>query len=242
MITKTHTVKDVLNHNHYLEMVLERYDVLYNDRENKLEVIAESKGVEIDFFVEILNLFDSEKPFSKDNLMRYDIPVVLDYLKRTHQYYLGKRLFEIENSLQAVCDDETASDAFLTSLLNNFFSEFKIDLWEHIELEENFLFPHIAFLQVAQKGYCSIEAKRKLKNFSVQKFISDHNDDSEKQLTELLEILDYLYPDTHFLSPVSILKKQLFAFEKDLHIHALVEDEVLMPKVIRLENSTISGF
>ena len=107
-------------------------------------------------------------------------------------------------------------------------------------MEENFLFPHINFLQTAQKSYCSIEVRRKLKNFSATKFTADHNDDSEKQLSELFDVLDYLFPNTHFLSPVSVLKQQLRCFEKDLHIHALVEDEVLMPKVLALENALIA--
>ena len=239
MITKAHTVKDVLIHNHFLEMVLERYDVLVGEQNNKIEVVAKTKGVEIDFFVEILNLFDSEKPFPKDNLLHYDIPVVLDYLERTHRYYLGKRLFELESSVHEVCG-ENHKDQYLQILLQNFFLEFKTELWEHIEMEENFLFPHINFLQMAQNGYCPIEAKRKLKNFSAKKFTADHNDDSEKQLSELFDILDYLFPHTHFLSPVSVLKQQLRCFEKDLHIHALVEDEVLMPKVLALENALIA--
>lgn len=240
MITKAHTVTEVLTHNHFLEMVLERYDIRVNEQHSKIEVIAKAKGVELDFFIEILNLFDSEKPFSKENLLHYDIPVVLDYLKRTHRYYLGKRLFELESSVQEVCA-ENYKDHYLQKLLQNFFTEFKTELWEHIELEENFLFPHIDFLQNAQKGYCSIEVKRKLKNFSAEKFISDHNDDSEKQLLELFEVLDYLFPQTNFLSPVSVLKQQLRCFEKDLHIHALVEDEVLIPKVLYIEKSLISA-
>ena len=240
MITKSHTVKDVLTHNHFLEMVLERYDVKVSEQNNKIEVIAKTKGVAIDFFVEILNLFDSEKPFSKDNLLHYDIPVVLDYLERTHRYYLSKRLFELESSMHVVCA-ENNNDQYLHILLHNFFNEFKTELWEHIEMEENFLFPHINFLQETQKGFCTTEAKRKLKNFSAEKFIVDHNDDSEKQLAELFDILDYLFPYTHFLSPVSVLKQQLRCFEKDLHIHALVEDEVLMPKVLALENALIAA-
>jgi regulator of cell morphogenesis and NO signaling len=239
MITKSHTVKDVLTHNHFLEMVLERYDVMVSEQNSKIEVIAKTKGVEIDFFVEILNLFDSEKPFSKDNLLHYNIPVVLDYLERTHRYYLGKRLFELESSVHEVCA-ENYKDQYLQSLLQNFFTEFKTELWEHIEMEENFLFPHIIFLQTAKEGFSAIETKRKLKNFSAEKFTSDHNDDSEKQLSELFDILDYLFPQTNFLSPVSVLKQQLRCFEKDLHIHALVEDEVLMPKVLVLEKNLIA--
>jgi regulator of cell morphogenesis and NO signaling len=239
MITKSHTVKDVLMHNHFLEMVLERYDVLVSERNSKIEIVAKTKGVAIDFFVEILNLFDSEKPFSKDNLFHYDIPVVLDYLQRTHRYYLGKRLFELESSVDEVCA-ENYKDQYLQTLLQNFFTEFKTELWEHIEMEENFLFPHINFLQTAKEGFSAIETKRKLKNFSAQKFTADHNDESEKQLSELFDILDYLFPQTNFLSPVSVLKQQLRCFEKDLHIHALVEDEVLMPKVLVLEKNLIA--
>ncbi len=241
MICKTHTVKDIIIHNHFLEMVLERFDIKFNLHNQSLECIAKSNQLELDFLLQILNIFDSEKPFSTSALHTYAPQVILDYLSRTHKYYLGKRLFEIEYSIQQI-GKKNSNDYFLYSSLESFFSEFKTGLWEHIEMEEHFLFPHINFLLAAEKqSFDKKTLKLKLNNFSISKFIAEHNDDSETQLNEILSVIDYLYPETeHCFSPVCVLKKQLQGFEKDLHIHGLVEDEVLIPRLLRLETELLT--
>jgi len=239
MIVRNHTVQEVLIHNHFLEMVLERFDIRQNNKHQTLEFIFRTKETELDFLIEILNLFDSEEPFKKDNLLQYPIPVILDYLQRTHKYYLGKRLFELEHTIHKI-GQEHPKDFFLTTLLNNFFTEYKTGLWEHIEMEENFLFPHINLLLEAETGKCDKDVLQlKLKNFSAQKFIAEHDDDSETRLREIISMLDYLYPINNCLCPVCIFKSQAAGFEKDLKIHALVEDEVLMPKILLIENQLI---
>jgi regulator of cell morphogenesis and NO signaling len=241
MITKTHSVSDIITHNHFLEMVLDRFGIKANEKFQTLEVLSKSKSLELDFLVEILNLFDSEEPFQKDNLNQYSVPVILDYLKRTHKYYLGKRLFEMEHTIQKI-SQEHVNDLFLSSILNNFFSDYKSELWEHIELEENFLFPHINMLMDAEAGKIDKRILQlKMKNFSIGKFMTEHNDNSEMQLHEICGIIDYLYPTDNCLCPICIFQKQAAGFEKDLKIHALVEDEVLMPKVLALENLVLAS-
>ncbi len=208
MIVAAATLNDVIAHNHLLEMVLERFDVVSAQRNSTLELISKNCGCNLDFLVEILNLFDSEKPFSKGNLEQYDIPVIIDYLQRTHCYYLGKRLFELENSVDTICH-KYYNDTLVHTLLHNFFSEFKTELWEHIELEENFLFPHIQFLNTCAPATRNTKwLKRKLQNFSLQQFIADHNDHSETQISELCDMLDYNYPKENTFSTNAILQKK----------------------------------
>lgn len=241
MLSASYTVNEIKEHNYLLEMVLDRFDVSSKNGNATLEIISLENGCNLNFLIEILNLFDSEKPFCKKRLQQYNIPTVIDYLQRTHKYYLSKRLFEIESSVEQVCHAHY-NDTFVHSILNNFFTEFKTELWEHIEMEENFLFPHVQFLISCAPATKNTKwLKRRLLNFSLQKFIADHNDNSETQLSEFTEMLDYLYPKEQVFSPVSILHQQLKGFEKDLHIHALVEDEVLIPKVLAIETELLQS-
>jgi regulator of cell morphogenesis and NO signaling len=235
LITKTQTVHEVLAHNHFLELVLERFDIRLNECNGTLECISKSNGLELDFLVEILNLFDNDEQFPRNTLSYYPIPVILDYLQRTHKYYLGKRLFELERTIQIIHDD-FPDDNRLCPLLDNFFAEFKTELWEHIELEENYLFPHIQFLMTcAQAGKKTQWLQRKLKNFSLEQFIADHNDNSEQRLLEIQMFIGDSCRPMHRFSPLHIFLKQAQGFEKDLRIHALVEDDVLIPKALEME-------
>jgi regulator of cell morphogenesis and NO signaling len=196
--------------------------------------------LELDFLVEILNLFDSDDSFPRNTLSQYPIPVILDYLQRTHKYYLGKRLFELERTIQIIHEDFSGNSR-LCLQLDNFFTEFKTGLWEHIELEENYLFPHIRFLMTcAQAGRNTKWLQRKLKNFSLEQFIADHDDNSEQRLLEIQMLVTDSCPFNRF-SPLQVFLKQAQGFEKDLRIHALVEDHVLIPKALHLERQLKSA-
>lgn len=236
MISKHQTIDDLLKHNSLLEVVLSRFDIQNDEKGFSLAVIADMKNFELDFFIEILNLFDGEPPRFSENFEKFDATTVIEYLEKTHQYYLGKRLFELERSVNCICE-EYYQDAYLSTLLKNFFNEFKKELWSHIELEEIHLFPYIKYLLTPIANIDRYEAERKLKNFSLIQFAQEHDDNSENDLSEIIQILSYLFPNDRFFSPVSILKKQLQSFEKDLKVHTLVEDEILMPKAFLLENN-----
>jgi regulator of cell morphogenesis and NO signaling len=236
LITKNQTIQEILVHNQFLELVLERFDIHLNPEDCTLEYISKSNRLELDFLVEILNMFDSENPYELCyNLSSYPLTVILDYLQRTHAYYLGKRLFELEHTIQII-QQETTYDNNLSLPLARFFTAFKTGLWEHIELEENYLFPHIRFLMTCAKAVSHTKwLQRRLKNFSLQQFIADHDDNSEQQLIHIQTFIEqHIIPDDR-LSPVQVFLKQVQGFEKDLRIHALVEDHVLIPEALRLE-------
>lgn len=71
-------------------------------------------------------------------------------------------------------------------------------------------------------------------NYSLQKFIDNHHD-TEKDLSNVKEaILNYEPPESN-QTPYRILLTQIDAFEKDLSVHALIEDSVLIPRALQLE-------
>ena len=56
-------------------------------------------GVDCDFFIQVINIFGSETELPIEQLKSFPIPIILDYLEKTHRYYLNKKLLEIEQSI-----------------------------------------------------------------------------------------------------------------------------------------------
>ena len=72
-----------------IKQILERY--YFSDPE-KFKHFSEIEELKLssDFFQILIKMFEDENYFPKDELMRYKMTEILDYIKRTHQYYLEK--------------------------------------------------------------------------------------------------------------------------------------------------------
>jgi regulator of cell morphogenesis and NO signaling len=193
--------------------------------------------LEIDqpFIYALLQTFEDEKAFSEKEFDKFSLEIIIDYIHRTHGYYLSKKLLEIEQSINILLKDY-ADNHPLLPVLNKFFNEYRASLTTHIRAEEKQLLPYIKNLLKFEKEANDVEAyKLATKDYSVQSFIDSHHD-TEKDLSDVRNaILEYQPPITN-QTPYRILVTQLEAFEKDLFVHALIEDKVLIPRVLQLED------
>jgi regulator of cell morphogenesis and NO signaling len=233
MITKENSVKEVLAHNHLLELVLDRFEL--KEADLRIDCSSRGKGQDVDFLVEILRIFDESIAFDAERLRVYPLPVILDYLYRTHEYYLGHRLLEIEQSVESLISNHGESYPIL-QLLRPFFTYFKKHLQTHIEAEEAELFPYLVYLHNAYhygKAYAQKCGQPGLKELT--DFHEDHEGEPEKGLATLRDAILGQYPEVANLLAFKVLLTQLSSFEQDLHLHERVEDEVLMPLGQQLE-------
>lgn len=230
MIKKDTLLKDIISLNASLANVTHQFEIENINDDIKLEELCLEKGIDADFFIEILNIFNSTNYFPKLQLGSFPIPIIIDYLKKTHKYYLNKRLLEIEQSITLSYSNEAVRE-----FLQKFFLQMKSDLVEHIRHEEGTLFPYINNLYNSFSKGENVELSEKLKNFSIASFEASHSDDVENNILEVKKFIVQSSPSVVDLSPYRVLLNQLDSFENELRIHALVEDEILIPKAKVLE-------
>lgn len=70
--------------------------------------------------------------------------------------------------------------------------------------------------------------------FSLKRFIENHQD-TEGYLLHVRSIISQYKPPVTNQTPYRILLTQLLMFERDLAVHALIEDRVLIPRALELE-------
>ena len=186
------------------------------------------------FINQLTKCFEDESTFRADEFSLIPMDLLLDYVRRTHILYLDKSLQEIEQSIILLNDAYPAGHPVL-SVLNEFFLEYKSDLIHHIHLEDGFLIPYISFLNRSLSGKLDLYrfyAEKKL--FNLRQFTQEHDDhDAELELVRL-KLLTYEAPPTNkFL--YGVLVNQLDFFRQDLKIHGLIEDEILIPRALEME-------
>ena len=193
-------------------------------------------GIPPEFLLALLEVFEDRLSFTAERFSGFPLWVIVDYLRKTHAYYLNKKLLEIEQSIHLLVNVYPRAHPLLL-LLHNFYTEYKSHLISHIELEERDLLPYIVQLEQVAAGNGKLQSAPSM---TVQQFIQQHHD-TEKDLDEVRKtILSYSPPDGN-QTLYRILLSQLQVFEKDMAVHALMEDDVLLPRALELEKKFIGS-
>ena len=233
MITATLTPNEVIRTNGYMLHILRRYEINHEDKDT-LTKIAEKKHFNVDFLVDLLNAFDELKPGMVYQFESYEIPVLLNYLRRSHKYYLGRRLPEILFSMQEVYRLYPSLSA-----LKEFILQYTQNLEEHFAQEDEILFPYAEYLYNATKTYKQVPLiDSYFYEFSVKDFLHDHNAERDLKLMRLA--LEEHNPTTNNWSPYRITLELIKNFEDDLKIHAMIEDKILIPRMLEIERHILS--
>ncbi len=222
------TINDLIDNSKMLQLITERLENVPKSKAiNHLEMNHELIAL-------ILDLYNDDEDFVFEKMQQFSVEDILDYLQVTHQYYLNKKLPEIEQSLLHIFSKYGQSHQLLASLAI-FFNDYKNKLIDHIKMEEKQLFPYIRKMIVASKikTICA-ESLEIDQNISIEKFISSHSP-IEDELKEVSQIIKQYSGNEAIPLPYKIFLNQVELFELELRKHAIIEDYVLVPMVIELE-------
>ncbi len=204
-------------------------DRLLKERLNNRPVLTSSEEA-LNQLVDLAK--DGLTEFPKELIQEIAIQDLLGSLKKSHGIYLNTKLPEIEQSIYNLYSKQANSDNVLL-MLCGFFISYQKKLLAHIQYEEVFLFPYIQSLLELQKTGTPIDRER-FGNFTLKQFFENHSNLEEdlngvrNKITENIEGLKTPLAFRIFLT-------QLEHFEKDLAVHAALEDEVLLPRLVELE-------
>ena len=187
-------------------------------------------GVQPEFLMAVVEVFENPAAFRADAFAHFPLLTITDYLQKTHEYYLQKKLLEIEQSILRLIQAYPQTHPLLL-LLHNFYDSYKTHLQRHIEAEETSLLPYVRQLEQCEETNQQLS---QLPSLTVQQFILEHHD-TEKDLADVRNAMLHYSPPAGNGMIYRILASQLEIFERDLAVHALLEDEVLLPRALALE-------
>jgi len=222
-----------------IQQILARYEVRNVQLVHHLTEMNDLQ-VNQQFLQTLLKMFEDDTCFPKTELEQHSLEVILDYIQRTHRFYLQKKLPEIEQSIDQLLTNYDDKHPILP-LLRNFYLNYKSELIAHIRAEDQQLLPHIRLLLETEQEYFNpTVVAEKLKGYSLQTFIDTH-DDTEGDLHSVRASIKKYDPIPTNATPHRILLSQLELFEQDLRVHALIEDLVLIPRALEIEKKFLEN-
>lgn len=234
LIQKEMKLADVLHHDHHLVPVINRFGIHLGFGDATIEEICNENGINQEFFLTILNAYHDHQYFPKKHLQSFPASSLLHYLSKSHQYYLDEKVPEIGRLIDELKHFKSLdTDTF--RLLKNFFDQYKAELIQHIEREEEVVYPYVERMEeYLDKGVVDQSFLDEMEKYSITQYEEEH-DDVEAKLYDLKNIIIKYLPTSGNDSQYYKVLRELFMLEDDLNDHSRIEDLILVPKVEAME-------
>jgi regulator of cell morphogenesis and NO signaling len=234
-ITPELKMADLVHINPLLLPVINRFGIRLGFGDKSIEEVCNDSGVNTAFFLEIVNAFSDEKYLPDKHLREFDASMIVDYLDATHKYYKEIKVPELQALIKKLVETTEPEFRNTAQLLNGFFMEYVSELNEHLQLEEQFTFPYVLWLQsVVEGNNHDAEVPVERKDYRINHFVQEHSN-LEDKLFDLKNIIIKYIPSTLSSNLCNKILEALFQLESDIRDHAWIEDKVLAPKVRMME-------
>lgn len=223
-------MSDMLHSNINLLPVVNRFGISLGFQDKSVEDVCAEQHIDMNFFLAIVNAFHQHAYFPEDELQSFSLNLIIEYLRKSHQDFINVSLPNIESLLIKLVESSKSDDL---KIIQTFYNKYKEELLDHINDEEENAFPYVLELQRAYDNNVKPLPKN-IANYSIQSFEKEHTNVDEKLFDLKNIIIKFLEPKYDQIDCNEFLFK-LFQFERDLTDHARIEDNILVPKVVKIE-------
>ena len=235
-LTKNKRIADLVEQDTEVAQVLFYFGIRFYEYGNQtLEQVCRHRGLKVDQLVKELetprtNFHEEDIP-----LFSYPIDLIIEYLKHAHFLFIKQKLPYIGKLVEDFKADHVTYN-LVERDLKTLYPLFLEDFVHHIYEEEDTLFVYIRLLDRASRGrYNPSELFYKMERHSLQRYAMEHEAHDEEMLGIRKITQEYhLAPGAPL--HVKVIYSELMEFEKSLRTHARIENEILFPKAMALEN------
>lgn len=228
-------MSSVVHRNYMLIPTLNRFGIRLGFGDKTVEDVCKKVDVDARFLIELLNAFTNPDYVPSAYVKQIDVLVLIAYLQDTHSNYLQEWVVTIEKMITEL--NNQGEDERYTDLILNFFRGYRSELTTHINREEEIVFPYIKTLhKIIVTGEITDEQRELVEHYSMEAFENEHDDISMK-LKDLKNIMiKYIISPENTMQYYAIIQ-ELFKLEEDVEYHTRVEDKILIPKVVFMEEA-----
>ena len=237
MINSTMTVREVANELPAATRLFESLKIDYCCGGNRpLTEACASAGVEVDDVLEMLKVSGQPAAQANGTMSFQSLPLaeLITHILDTHHVFTKQEMARLQLLVQKVISAHGEKHPELHKVAS-LFTQLCADLDPHMFKEERVLFPYIVALGRAggENGPAPFAPFGTVNN-PVRMMMREH-DTAGEILRELRTVTsDYTTPADGCIS-YRTLYEALEAFEKDLHQHIHLENNILFPRAIELE-------
>ncbi len=189
------------------------------------------KNITTDSVVDQLKVASSDNGNSNIDYQSWPLDLLADYIEKKHHRYVTNRIKEIMPFLQKVVRVHGDRHPELLQV-EYLFTASATELTEHLQKEEKILFPYIREVVATGTAKSSFGTVQN----PIAVMMEEHNNEGER-FRKIAELTNNYTPPQDACNTYRVTFALLQEFEEDLHLHIHLENNILFPKAIALEEA-----
>lgn len=229
------TLAGIALSNHAFIPVLEKYSLDFCCRGKRtLEDVCTEKNIPV---AAVVNDLQNTLTTTQPHLPFTDMTAeqLITYIMIHHHFYVKNSVATIHSHIQKVATKHGERYPHMQGVLDRF-SAVVADLLPHMEKEERILFPRIKQLVEESKQEAISPAAVSFLAAPIQMMEAEH-DAAGQLMFEIRELTNNYIPPSDACTTHRVCLDELKAFEKDLHQHVHLENNILFPKALSIVHS-----
>jgi len=190
-----------------------------------LSSVCKAKSIELDEVLNELNLLQ-DSDTGQHHFNEWNLDFLADYIVQNHHKFVEKMLPELTFYAEKVARVHGDSHPELLDVLDKV-KTLSYEMIEHMEKEEADLFPQIKELVQQQKVGSVKEA--------LLEVLESEHEKAGELMFEIEALTNNFTPPEDACASYRVLFQNLEGFQNDLHKHVHLENNILFPKALVLE-------
>jgi regulator of cell morphogenesis and NO signaling len=232
------TVTELVSENYVLAAVLHYFGIsFYQYPSDSLEKVCKKHKVNPRVLITELETWAKRKDPSPEELYLNPIELLVAYLKKKHYYFVRQELPFLSNLISGIQPE--ADFSALMADMRIMFPLFVDDFIHHIHEEESRLFKRIELLQDIEDGQFKTQDALTILEKDPVHLLADQHEIHDDEMEGIRRLTKDYFLDEKAPLTMKVLYHELQNFERELSIHAKIEDELLFPKAVELEKEAL---
>lgn len=169
----------------------------------------------------------------------WPIDLLADYIEKTHHRYVTEKIPELNLFLAKICRVHGERHPELFEIYKHFMDSSE-ELSMHMKKEENVLFPYIRKMVESVRQQRDLEQPhfRTVQN-PIAMMMGEHEVEGDR-FREISELSNSYNPPADACTTYRVAFQMLQDYERDLHTHIHLENNILFPKSVEFEQTMIN--
>lgn len=199
-----------------------------------LDKVCQKQNINKEELMEKLDDVMSQTNSGTIDFSNWDLDLLVDYIEKTHHRFIHKKSEEIFPFLEKVVRVHGENHHELKEIEKEFKKSIE-NLKAHVVKEENILFPYVKIL-VATKYGNNVLSLPYVSNVTnpISQMLVEHEEEGDR-FARISELTNNYTPPADACNTYKVTFALIQEFENDLHKHIHLENNILFPKSIKLE-------
>jgi len=199
-----------------------------------VEEACEKKGIDSDLLMDEINQVLNSSSGESIDYKSWPLDLLAEYIEKKHHRYVEEKIPVLRQFLDKLCrvHGERHPELFK---INELFTASAGELSSHMKKEELMLFPFVKKMVSAKLENGAVQSPQfgTVKN-PIAMMMEEHDTEGER-FREIAELTNNYNPPADACNTYKVTFAMLEEFEKDLHLHIHLENNILFPEAVKLE-------